>query len=93
MIESDKLVTERYHLLTEWGNLTPEKLCSAKYASSARNIDIERILIKEYKVPKHVLLRAISNYYGCPFIEYDERMPVPPELLAGLDMDILLRSL
>jgi uncharacterized membrane protein YidH (DUF202 family) len=93
MIESDKLVMERYHLLIDWGILTREKLYSAKYASSVRNIDIERILIKEYKVPRRVLLRAISNYYGCHFIEYDERMPVPPELLVNLDGDILLRSL
>jgi uncharacterized membrane protein YidH (DUF202 family) len=93
MIESDELVMERYHLLIDWGILTREKLYSAKFASSARDIDIERILISEYKVPKHVLLRAISNYYGCHFIEYDERMPVPPELLANLDGDILLGSL
>ena len=93
MTESDKLMTERYSVLIDWGILTPEKLDAAKEASSARDIDIERILIKDYKIPKHVLLRAIANFFRYHFIEYDERMPVPPELLAGLDRDVLLRSL
>ncbi len=93
MIESDKLVTERFHLLVDRGILTPEKLNSAKYACTSRRIDLERILIRDYKVPKRILLQAISNYYRCPFIEYDERMPIPPEILTGLDRDILLRRL
>jgi uncharacterized membrane protein YidH (DUF202 family) len=93
MIESDKLVTERFHLLVDWGILTPEKLNSAKYACTSRRIDLERILMRDYKVPRRILLQAISNYYRCPFIEYDERMPIPPEILTGLDRDILLRRL
>ena len=30
-------------------------------------------------------MHALSDYYRCPSLEYDERLPVPPELLAGLD--------
>ncbi|MEJ2171011.1 MAG: hypothetical protein P8X90_36435 [Desulfobacterales bacterium] len=29
------------------------------------------------------------RYYHCRWAEYDERLPVPPELLAGLDADML----
>jgi uncharacterized membrane protein YidH (DUF202 family) len=93
MIEPDELVTERFHLLVDWGILTPEKLNSAKYACTSRSIELEGILIRDYKVPRRMLLQAISNYYECPFIEYDERMPIPPELLTGLDGDLLLRNL
>jgi uncharacterized membrane protein YidH (DUF202 family) len=93
MIESDKSVTEKFRLLVDWGILAPEKLNSAKYAGGSQNIEIERILITDHKVPRRKLLQAISNYYQLPFIEYDERMPVPPELLTGLDRDMLLKSL
>jgi uncharacterized membrane protein YidH (DUF202 family) len=93
MIESDKSMTEKFHLLIDRGILTPEKLNSAKYARGSRNIEIERTLIGDYKVPRRMLLQAISDYYQCPFIEYDERMPIPSELLTGLDRDMLLKSL
>ncbi|MGB9712737.1 MAG: type II secretion protein [Dissulfurimicrobium sp.] len=65
--------------------LTAEELHAAEFAAQARGIDMEVILIREYGLPRHVLLKALSNYYNCPFIEYDERTPIPPELLSGLN--------
>ena len=34
---------------------------------------------------KEEALQALSGRYGCPSVAFDERMPIPPELLAGLD--------
>jgi uncharacterized membrane protein YidH (DUF202 family) len=48
-------------------------------------VDPERVLLHENSLPKHALLSALSEYYHCPFVEYDERMPIPPDLLQGLD--------
>ena len=76
---------KRYSILIEWGVLTGDALYTADYTSSARGIEMERVLISEYCVPKHILLQALSDYYKCPFVEYDERLPIPPELLADLD--------
>ncbi len=84
MITSDK-VTERYRIvLLEWGILASE-LWAAENAAIARGVDLEQILIREYGVPKRILLQSLSEHYNCPFVEYDERMPIPPELLSGLD--------
>ncbi len=66
--------------------LLPEaKLREAEDAAAARGIELDRILIREYGVPRQEVLEALSEYYNCPGIEYDERLPVPPDLLAGLD--------
>ena len=74
---------ERFLILLDWGVLTKEELRTAERTAVARGIDLERVLIREYGVPKQTLLAALSEYYKCPFVEYDERMPVPPELLDG----------
>lgn len=75
---------EKFSPLTDDGLLTSEELHAAEFAAQARGIDIETILIHEYGLPRHTLLKALSNYYNCPFIEYDERIPIPPEFLSGL---------
>jgi len=92
MIDSDKLVAARFRFLVEGGILSAEKLLSAEYASSARNIELERVLMRDLRVPRRALLQALSEYYKCPYVEYDERMPIPPELLMGLDSNRLLSS-
>jgi uncharacterized membrane protein YidH (DUF202 family) len=76
---------ERYSILVDWGVISSDALVAADTSAAARGIELERILISERCVPKHILLQALSDYYHCPFIEYDERMPIPPELLLNLD--------
>jgi uncharacterized membrane protein YidH (DUF202 family) len=79
------VAAKRYSILMDWGVLGGDALSTADYTASARGIELERVLISEYRVPKHMLLQALSEYYSCPFVEYDERLPIPPELLTDLD--------
>jgi uncharacterized membrane protein YidH (DUF202 family) len=48
-------------------------------------VSVETVLVREHGVPKGALLRALSEYHRCPALEYDERIPIAPELLTGLD--------
>ncbi len=86
------VLAERYLLLIEWGVLNGEQLHAAETTAIARGIELEKVLIKEYSVPKRILLQALSEYYNRPFVEYDEKMPIPPELLSGLDGERLSLS-
>ena len=84
--------TEQYRLLVSYGALTTEELRAAENTAAARGIETEGVLIREFRVPRRMLLHALSDYYHCSSVEYDERMPVPPELLAGLDGERLSLS-
>lgn len=75
---------ERFLSLVKDNLIGEDELRAAETAAQARGIDIEAILIQEYGLPRHILLTALSNYYHCPFVEYDEKMPIPPELLQVL---------
>jgi len=83
----------RFGHLVEEGLLTEKELNRAYDSSMARGINLERVLLQEFGAPRVALLEALSRHYDCPYIEYDERLPVPTELFAGLNSDILSRSL
>ncbi len=78
-----------FSLLVERGLLSQAELEAAAAASQARSVPLEKVLLREYSVAKKNLLEALSAYYRCPSIEYDERLPLPAELLAGLSPDSL----
>ena len=78
-----------FFLLVERGILSQADLEEATNRAQARGIELERVLLAEYRVTKQDLLAALAKYYNCPQIEYDERLPVPPELLANLGPDSL----
>ena len=84
--------TGRFTPLVSQGLLTTEELRQAEESAFARGVEAENVLLREFQVPKRLLLQALSDYYHCPPLEYDERLPVPPELLAGLDGERLSLS-
>ncbi len=78
-----------FALLVEQGLLSRDDLEEAERRAQARGIEIERVLAAEYGIAKRDLLAALAGYYACSPVEYDERLPVPPELLSGLAPDSL----
>lgn len=61
-----------------------DRLEAAAEAAVLRGVPLARILHEEYGLPREALLAALRDYYHCAAIEYDERLPIPPELLAGV---------
>jgi uncharacterized membrane protein YidH (DUF202 family) len=79
--------------LVTWGDLSMEQLRAAWEDASFRGVELENVLRHEHNIPRRRLLEAMAEFYGCPWIEYDERRPVPPGLLEGLDADELVGGL
>jgi uncharacterized membrane protein YidH (DUF202 family) len=82
--------TERFSALMKHGNITDEAFLAAEEAAFARGIELEEILIQEQGISRYALLQALSEHYNLVFVEYDERLPVPPELLFDCDPKMLL---
>ena len=82
----------KFDYLVENGLLTQKELDKAFSDARQTKKDIESILMQEYKIPKKDLGKALSQYYRTPFIEYNERLPIPGELLAGLKVPFLKRN-
>ncbi|MDD3814626.1 MAG: hypothetical protein PHZ02_08265 [Desulfocapsaceae bacterium] len=72
--------------------LQTEPLIKAAEAAVQRGVPLARILHAEYGVARKDLIAALCAYYQCPAIEYDERLPIPPELLINLSGSQLART-
>src|SRR5437762_4911193 len=72
--------------------LTQEELASAVAEARRRQSDVESILIEQYKVPRIDLGTSLSQFYECPFVEYDDKIITPPDLMKGLRIEYLRRN-
>jgi uncharacterized membrane protein YidH (DUF202 family) len=77
-----------FQSLVDWGVLTRDQLLNAGEAARVRDIEVEEILRYQYGIPRRKLLEALARHYACDWVEYDERLPVSPDLLAGLDPEM-----
>jgi type II secretory ATPase GspE/PulE/Tfp pilus assembly ATPase PilB-like protein len=57
------------------------------------SVDLETVLLDRYRVPKDALGSAMSDFYQCPYLPYDERTIIDTDLLKTLNLDYLKRSL
>lgn len=60
--------------------------------SLSREVDLETILLEKYRVPRPALGSALSEFYQCPYVPYDERTVIDPDLLKNLSFDYLRRN-
>lgn len=79
----------KFGSLIEQQLLTSQDLETAVAEARRKSVDVETILVEEYRVPKKELGAALSNFYGCPFIEFDERTVTDRSLLKGMNFDYL----
>jgi len=83
----------KFDYLLAQQRITQEELNAAIAEARRRQVDVESILIEQYKVPKAELGASLSQFYKCPFVEFDEKIIVPPDLMRDLKVEYLKRSL
>lgn len=55
-------------------------------------VDLEAVLLDRYRVPKDALGSALSDFYQCPYLPYDERTIIDTDLLKTLNLDYLKKN-
>lgn len=61
--------------------------------SKVCHLDLEAVLLDRYHVPKQALGSALSDFYQCPYLPYDERTVIDSDLLKTLNVDYLKNNL
>jgi len=82
----------KFDYLLAQHRITPEELNSAVAEARRRQSDVESILIEQYQVPKAELGIALSQFFECPFVEFDDKIIPPPDLMKGLRIEYLRRN-
>ncbi|TMQ29739.1 MAG: hypothetical protein E6K65_07930 [Nitrospirae bacterium] len=71
------------------GIISQAEVLAAVDDSKAGTFDLETVLLDRYRVPKHALGSALSDFYQCPYLPYDERTVIDADLLKTLNLDSL----
>lgn len=74
------------------GVLTEDQLAAATTEAGLTSADVASLLIDRYNVPKAEIGKSLSLFYRCPFVAYDPRHIITPELLQGLKVEYLRAS-
>ncbi|NWF72611.1 MAG: type II/IV secretion system protein [Nitrospirae bacterium] len=61
--------------------------------SKVCGLDLESVLLDRYHVPKQALGSALSDFYQCPYLPYDERTVIDADLMKTLNIDYLKKNL
>ena len=79
--------------LVHRGIISQAEVRTAVEDSKIHNLDLEAVLLDRYHVPKQTLGSALSDFYQCPYLPYDERTVIDSDLLKTLNIDYLKKNL
>ncbi len=74
------------------GLINRESFDAALKESFTNGKDLESILLDKYRLPKAKLGQALSEFFGCQYVPYDERTVLDLELLKDLSYDYLRKN-
>jgi type II secretory ATPase GspE/PulE/Tfp pilus assembly ATPase PilB-like protein len=75
------------------GTISQADVLEAVDGSKDGIIDLETLLLDRYHVSKDAVGSALSDFYQCPYLPYDERTVIDADLLKTLNLDYLKKSL
>jgi type II secretory ATPase GspE/PulE/Tfp pilus assembly ATPase PilB-like protein len=83
----------KFDYLLAQGLVTQDELNKAVATARTKQLDVETVLIEQYKVPKAEVGASLSQFYRVPFFEFSEKLIPPPDLMRDLKIEFLKRNL
>jgi type II secretory ATPase GspE/PulE/Tfp pilus assembly ATPase PilB-like protein len=83
----------RFDYLITRDMLKEEELESAWEESREQKEALEHLLMRKYKISKSDISHAFEEFYRCRFIEYNDKMVTPGDLIKTLKKEYLRREL
>jgi type II secretory ATPase GspE/PulE/Tfp pilus assembly ATPase PilB-like protein len=74
------------------GLVTQDEVNQAVGLARQKNLDVETVLLEQFKVPKTELGQSLAQFYRVPFVEYDPKLIPPPDLMKDLKLEFLKRN-
>ncbi len=72
--------------------ISREDLDVAIAEASKGPMDLETLLVEHHRIHPEQLGNSLSEFYDCPYVEYNERRPIDPGLLRNLNLDYLKKN-
>jgi type II secretory ATPase GspE/PulE/Tfp pilus assembly ATPase PilB-like protein len=82
----------KYGLLVDKGLVSEKDIENAVSSARVNQIDVAKILVEDYRVPKEEIGRALSQFYNCAFWEPTGK-PIPDDIKSRLTSDFLKKNM
>lgn len=93
MTEAKQMYGAKYDWLIKNGVITADQMDNVIREISENAEDISSVLLDSYHVSKTDIGRALASYYSCQFVPYSDDMPIPRDLLIGIEKYTLINML
>jgi type II secretory ATPase GspE/PulE/Tfp pilus assembly ATPase PilB-like protein len=84
--------TSKFEYLVEQRLISQQDLDAAIAEAKRASTHVDLILMQQYQVSKAQIGQSSSVFYRVPFIEFDDRLVVPPDLLRELKVEYLKKN-
>jgi type II secretory ATPase GspE/PulE/Tfp pilus assembly ATPase PilB-like protein len=82
----------KYGLLVDKGLLSEKDVETAVTSARVNQLDVAKILMEEYNVPKEEIGRALAQFFNCPFVDLAGKT-LPEDLKGRLTPDFLKKNM
>lgn len=82
----------RFDYLLESHLIARSELNDAIVMARKENKTVETIFLQDLHIPKKEIGESLSRYYEVPYVEYQDYMPLPEDLLDDLDFSFLRKN-
>jgi len=79
----------RFDSLIAQGRITRDEIAAAVRKARLGGGDVETVLMQEYGVGKAEVGAALADFFQVPFVEFETRTTVDPDLVKDLKLDFL----
>jgi type II secretory ATPase GspE/PulE/Tfp pilus assembly ATPase PilB-like protein len=78
----------KFGALVDKGVISEKDIEAAVTSARVNNVDVAKVLVEDYNVPKEELGKSLAQFYGTQFFDYDESQTIPEDLKTRITSDI-----
>ncbi len=82
----------KFSFLIQNGIITEEELTQAIAKARKNQIDVETVLLLDFKLQRNDLGKSFETFYGLPYFGYSDTVILPAEILTGLNRSFLTKN-
>jgi type II secretory ATPase GspE/PulE/Tfp pilus assembly ATPase PilB-like protein len=88
-----KVKKSKFAYLLSRDLITEKELSQAREESRALKEPLEIVLMRKYNITKEDIGHSLEDFYQCKYVAFNQKMPIPGDLLKNLKKEYLLREL
>ncbi|UCG12029.1 MAG: hypothetical protein JSU72_16160 [Deltaproteobacteria bacterium] len=84
---------EKFDYLLRNELISEQELNRAVVDAQIRDIEVEQVLLQDYKISKQDVGKALGQFYQSRYIAFNDNIPIPAKLLRNLKPSFLWNNL